>query len=259
MQINLLIYILLLSFILLINSIPTFEITEVSHTDVRCDYDEGYFQFKIEGKGTGFTNDINITLPLKSPCPAACTVNSKEMFCTMDALVNNLEGDKKVIVNEEEPIFSNLKISNWAEYFIEERRTLNSATNCWGNKDKIIPVDDEENLYAVYKAENFEILGCFRNKNNFSFQITQIKDEKAILKDEPKEDIYFELNFQTPADEKAICVIPKNKNIVRCAMDYGGELLVGKDAYGHLKLDDKKYKILIRGLLILQTKVDECD
>ena len=47
-------------------------------------------------------------------------------------------------------------------------------------------------------------------------------------------------------------------NKVRCSMDYGGEILIGKDAYGSLELDDKKYKILFRGLLILQTKVDEC-
>ena len=257
MYINAIIYISLLSFISLINSLPTFEITGVSYTDVRCDYDEGYFQFKILGKGTGITDKINITLPLVSPCDAACQVSSEEMFCTMDAYVNDLKGDKKVKVNGTEPTIKNLKISNWAEYFIPERWTLNDATNCWGDNKKIIP-DDKEHIYAVFSGKNLEILGCFRDKNNFGFQIEKVEDENTILKGDLKEDIYFELTFESPKDEKAICVIPKKMNKVRCAMDYGGEILIGKDAYGSLELDDKKYKILFRGLLILQTKVDEC-
>lgn len=261
MQINLLIYISLLSFISLINSIPTFEIKGISHPDSRCDYIKGYFQFKLLGKGTGITNEISITLPLKSPCDAACVVNSEEIFCVMDAFVYDLRGNKKVIVNENEPIFNNLKISNWAEYFIPERRTINDATNCWGNEDEIIPDPDDKKtqIYAVYEAKNLEILGCFRDKNNFSFQITMVEDEKAILKGDITEDIYFELSFQSPDDKIANCVIPKRKNIVRCAMDYGGKILIGRDAYGNFKLDDKKYQILFRGLLIPETKVDECN
>lgn len=90
-----LIYISLLSSISLINSIPTFEITGISYTDIRCDYDKGYFQFKILGKGTGITDEIRITLPLKSPCDSVCMVNSEEMFCTLDAYVNDLRGEKK--------------------------------------------------------------------------------------------------------------------------------------------------------------------
>ena len=253
---DVIIYISLLSILSLINSFPTFEITGISHTDSRCDYIKGYFQFKILGKGTGITDKIEITLPLKSPCYAACIVNSEEMFCTMDAFVNNLKGDKKVIVDENEPTFNNLKISNWAEYFIQERRTINDATNCWGDEDKIVP---DEDIYVVYETKNLEILGCFRNKNNFSFHITKVEDEKAILQGDLKEDIYFELTFESPNDEKVTCVIPKDKNIARCAMDYGGKITLGKDSYGSLKLDDKKYKILFRGLLIPENTVDECD
>ena len=178
------------------------------------------------------------------------------MFCTMDAYVNDLKGDKKVIVNENEPTFNNLKISNWAEFFIHERRTINDATNCWGDEDQIVP---DEHIYVVYETKNLEILGCFRDKNNFSFHINKKEDEKAILKGELKEDIYFELSFKSPDDEKAICVILKDKNIVRCAMDYGGKITLGNDFYGSFKLDDTKYKILFRGLLIPQTTIDECD
>ena len=258
------IFISLLSILSLLNSLPTFEITEVSYTDVRCDYIKGYYQIKILGKGTGISDEVNITLPLESPCDAACRVNSKEMFCTMDAYAHDLSGDKKVRVHEEEPTFNNLKISNWAEYFIPERRTLNSATNCWGDEDRIIDDDNddkddkEEQIYAVFESTNLEVLGCFRNKNNFSFQITLIKDEKAILKGDPKEDIYFELPFDSPKDEKAICVIPKNINKVRCSMDYGGKIILGRDVFASLELDDKKYKILFRALLISSIDVDEC-
>ena len=48
---DVIIYISLLSILSLINSIPTFEITGISHTDSRCDYIKGYFQMKILGKG----------------------------------------------------------------------------------------------------------------------------------------------------------------------------------------------------------------
>ena len=260
---DVIIYILLLSILSLIYTIPTFEITEISHTEVRCDYIKGYFQFKILGKGTGITDVINTTLPLESPCDAACQVNSEEMFCTMDAFAHDLKGDKKVIVKENMPTFNNLKISNWAEYFVPERRVLNSATNCWGDGDEITEDDkdkdkEEQHIYAIYESTNLEILGCFRDKNSFSFQINMIKDEKAILDGDPKEDIYFELPFESPKDEKAICVIPKNINKVRCAMDYGGKIKLGNDVFANLELDKKKYKILFRGLLIPTTEVDEC-
>ena len=181
---DVIIYISLLSILSLIYSIPTFEITEVSHTEVRCDYIKGYFQFKILGKGTGITDVINITLPLESPCDAACQVNSEEMFCVMDAYAHDLSGDKKVIVKENEPTFNNLKISNWAEYFVPERRVLNSATNCWGDEYRIIEDDtdkEEQQIYAIYESTNLEVLGCFRDKNSFSFQIKIIKDEKTLL------------------------------------------------------------------------------
>jgi hypothetical protein len=258
MHMDIIIYISLLSILSLINSLPTFEITGISHTDSRCDYIKGYFQIKILGKGSGITEKTEITLPLKSPCDAACVVNSEEMFCTMDAYVNDLTGNKKVIVNENEPTFNNLKISNWAEYFIPERRTINDATNCWGDEDQIVPDNKDEHIYVVYETRDLEILGCFRDKNNFSFHITKVKDEKAILQGDLKEDIYFEFTFESPDDEKANCVIPKDENIARCTMDYGGKITLGDDFYGNLELKDKKYKILFRGLLIPPTTVDEC-
>ena len=153
MHTDTIIYISLLSILSLLNSLPTFEITEVSHTDVRCDYIKGYFQFKILGKGTGITDKIIITFPLESPCDALCEVNSEEMFCMMDSYAHDLSGDKKVIVYEKEPTFNNLKISNWAEYFIPERRILNSATNCWTDIGPIpiIPDNKTELIYAIYE------------------------------------------------------------------------------------------------------------
>ena len=41
-------------------------------------------------------------------------------------------------------------------------------------------------------------------------------------------------------------------------MDYGGKIKLGNDVFANLELDKKKYKILLRGLLILTTEVDEC-
>ena len=45
---------------------------------------------------------------------------------------------------------------------------------------------------------------------------------------------------------------------VRCAIAYGGEIEVGIEASDTVKLNGKNLKIVIRGLLILTTIVDEC-
>ena len=112
----------------------------------------------------------------------------------------------------------------------------------------------EELIFTAYDDKNIEILRCFRNKNNFSFQLTLIKDEKNTVEDSLSEDIYFEINFEKPKNEKSLCVIPK-KNIngvytVRCAIAYGGEIEVGIEASDTVKLNGKNLKIVIRGLLI---------
>ena len=266
MKINFLIYILYLSLISLIASdnLPIFEISEVYHEGTRCDNENGFFVFIILGKGTGIDDEIRITLPLKSPenCKAVCMVSSEKMNCTMDAYLYDLEGEKILEVFEEEPIFDNLKISNWVEYFIDVRRILNHATNCKAVERKIEPDKDEEHIFAAYDAKNIEILGCFRNKNNFSFQLTRVKDEGVDTPDSLTQDIYFEINFEKPANDKALCVIPK-KSIddvytVRCALEYGGEIEIGKEVSGVVNLQGKKLKIVFRGLLIPPTIVDEC-
>ena len=239
--------------------IPTFEITEVYHQGTRCDDEEGFFYFVINGKGKGIEGEIRINLPLKSPenCSAACTVNSEEMICTMDAYIYDLEGEKILEVKPDEPIFDNLKITNWVEYFIPERRILNHATNC---KRVERPVPDPE-IFAAFEAKNLEILGCFGNKNNSSFKLTKEKEDTSIMKDSLDQDIYFEIVFEKPSKDKALCVIPKNfKDVytVRCAIEFGGEITVGHEAVGTFNMEDKNLKILIRGLLIPPTIVDEC-
>lgn len=252
------IYFYLLSNILC--ELPTFEIKQVHHESTRCDRQNGYFQFVIEGEGKGIEDTIRITLPLKSPpsCNAVCQVSSTEMFCTMDAKMYDLSGNKILEVFEEEPNLGNLKISNWEQYFIFERRILNHATNCDSSERKVEP----ELIFAAYDNKNIEVLGCFRNKNNFSFQLTKLKDEKTILQDDIEQDIYFEIFFEKPEKEKALCIIPEinDKGVykVRCAMKYSGEIEVGKEATGTSKIKENNYKITLRGLLIPPTIVDEC-
>lgn len=235
--------------------LPTFEITEVYHQGTRCDDKEGLFYFVISGKGKGIEGEIRINLPLKSPeeCYAACKVNSEEMTCTMDAYIYDLEGEKILEVYEDEPKFDNLKITNWVEYFIPERRILNHATNC-----KSV---ERDRIFAAFEAKNLEILGCFGNKNNFSFKLTKAKEDKSIMQDSLDQDIYFDIVFEQPSKDKALCVIPKNfKDVytVRCAIEFGGEITVGNEAVGMFNLEGKNLKIIIRGLLIPPTIVDEC-
>ena len=252
------VYIFLAFISLIICEIPTFEITEVFHQDTRCDDKNGYFIFVINGKGTCIKDEIRITLPLKSPesCKAVCMVNSEKMTCIIDALIYDLEGEKLLEVFEEEPQFDNLKISNWKEYFIPERRILNHATNCKNERES-------EQIFAVYEAKKLEILGCFRNKNNFSFQLTKVKDENNYMQDSLEQEIYFEISFEKPSNNKAFCVMPKNSidevYTIKCSIEYGGEIEIGKKASGEVDLDGKKFKVILRGLLIPPTIVDECN
>ena len=251
------IYFIIVTYIIC-NELPTFEITSIYHEQTRCDQEKGLFQFVILGKGNNIKDNIRITLSLKLPedCKADCEVSSSEMFCTMDALAYDLSGEKRLEVFTEEPIFDNLKMINWSDYFSKVNPILNDATNCKSNERP-----PEELIFAAYD-KNIEILGCFRNKNNFSFQLTLIKDEKNTIEDSLNEDIYFEINFEKPKIEKSLCVIPKN-NIngvytIRCAIEYGGEIEVGIETSSTVKLNGKNLKIVIRGLLIQPTIVDEC-
>ena len=132
------IYIFYLSFLSLIScGSPTFEIQEVIHSLTRCDRTAGYFQFLIKGKGKNIEEPIRIILPLKSPASskALCMVSSIDMFCTLDIVLYDITNPmEKIIVYEEEPIFDNLKIINWVDYFTLERRTINDAMNCKHNE-----------------------------------------------------------------------------------------------------------------------------
>ena len=251
------IYFIIVTYIIC-NELPTFEITSIYHEQTRCDQEKGLFQFVILGKGNNIKDNIRITLSLKLPedCKADCEVSSSEMFCTMDALAYDLSGEKRLEVFTEEPIFDNLKMINWSDYFSKVNPILNDATNCKSNERP-----PEELIFAAYD-KNIEILGCFRNKNNFSFQLTKVKDDNTIMKDPLEKDIYFDILFEKPENEKALCVIPKNGIgdvfTVRCALEYGGEIEIGKEASGTVILDNKKLKIVFRGLLIPPTVVDEC-
>ena len=112
------------------DELPTFEITSIYHEKTRCDKENGSFQFVILGKGNNIKDNIRITLSLKLPkdCKAVCDVSSSEMFCTMDALIYDLSGEKRLEVYIEEPIFDNLKMINWSDYFSKENPILNDAT-----------------------------------------------------------------------------------------------------------------------------------
>ena len=262
---NSIIYIIYLCLLLkILCDLPTFEIEIVHHESTRCDKEKGYFQFIINGKGKGIAETIRITLPLKSPSSsnAVCEVSSTEMFCTIDAMMYDLSGAQILEFLEKEPNLENLKIPNWETFFSHDNRIVNHATNCQYIQRKVEP-NEEEHIFAATESNNIEILGCFRKKNNFSLQLTKIKGRKpSILKDDPATHIYFEISFEIPKREKALCVIPEkdNKGIykVNCSMKYGGEIEVGKEASAKVIIKDKKYKIVIRGLLIPPTIIDEC-
>ena len=266
MKIGLIAIIIFLSFINLIkNDLPTFRVKGVNNTETLCYNDKGYFQFVILGEGTGISEEIRVILPLESPeeCKAVCMVNSKKIFCKMDALIYDLTGQKKLKVFEETPEFDNLILLDWNKTFSSDHSTLNDATNCDPKERKIDPgEEDEEHIFAASDTKSINIVGCFGKKNNFNFQLTKIKDEKRGSDESFEQDIYFEISLKKPEGKKALCVMPKNNNndiyTFRCAIDYGGEIEIGEETSGIAKLEDKKIKIVIRGLLISPTIVDEC-
>ena len=45
---------------------------------------------------------------------------------------------------------------------------------------------------------------------------------------------------------------------VKCSMEYGGEIDIGAEANGIAYIGEKKVKIVIRGILIPPTVVDQC-
>lgn len=254
----------------IICELPEFKVTGVYDMASMCVHEKGFYQFVILGQGSGITEPIRITLPLKDPetSKAVCFVYESSMNCTLDALMYDLRGETKLTVFEETPEFDNLKIVGWNETFTSDHIRINDATNCEPSERQIDPTkEDEEHIFAAFDAKNIEILGCFRNKNNFSFKLTKIKNEKkeieTLSEDSYDKDIYFEIKLKKPENINALCVIPKNnKNnvyTVRCAIEYGGEIEIGDETSGNALLGEKKVKIVLRGLLIPPTIVDECE
>jgi hypothetical protein len=130
----LILFIFYLSFISLIScGSPTFEIQEINHISTRCDLIAGYFQFSFKGKGKNIEDPIRINLPLESPksSEAICIISSTNMSCSIDVFLYDRTYPSQIVaVYEEEPIFDNLKIKNWADFFVPEKRVINHAMDC---------------------------------------------------------------------------------------------------------------------------------
>ena len=77
-----------------------------------------------------------------------------------------------------------------------------------------------------------------------------------------EKDLNFEIFFEKPKDEKITCLISKNINYglysVKCSMKYGGEIEVGAESNSIAYIGEKKVKIVIRGILIPPTVIDQC-
>ena len=255
-------YIIILFIISFINCEITFTISGVEDMQTMCDRIKGFFQFVIKGQASGISGQTKIIFPLKNPetCKAAeCIVDSAKMFCTMDANKYDLSGAKKVEVYEDEPKIDNFKFTNYAEYFKVENRIINDATNCKAEGNQGPGDDDKEQIFAIFNIKNIQVLGCFRNKNNFYSQLDIIKDDRSILKDTLNQDIYFKLPLEKPKNENAFCVIPKkNINIVRCAIGYGGVIEVGKEFNSTVNIEGKDYPIIFKSSSIQPINIDEC-
>ena len=225
---NFILFIFYLSFIsLILCGSPTFEILEVNHVSTRCDLIAGYFQFLYKGKGKNIEDTIRINLPLKSPksSEAVCIVNTTDMFCSLDVfLYDNPNPSQIVAVNEEEPIFDNLKIKNWADFFVPEKRVINHAMDC-KPKERILDPEESDELYIFGALDkNIDILGCSENKNIFIFKMILIKAKNQDSEISLEEDLNLEMYFEKPKDEKITCFIPKNDNndfyTVKCSITF---------------------------------------
>ena len=209
----LILFIFYLSFISLIScGSPTFEIQEVNHISTRCDLVAGYFEFSFKGKGKNIEDPIRINLPLKSPksSEAVCMVSSTDMFCSIDVfLYDSANPSQTVAVYEEEPIFDNLKIKNWADFFTPEKRVINHAMNCIPEERLLDPEEGDELYIFGALDKNIDMLGCKENNNTFMFQMILIKAKNQDSEISLEEDLNFEIYFKKPKDEKNTCFIPK--------------------------------------------------
>ena len=190
-------------------------------------------------------------------------ISSTDMFCSIDVFLYDSPNPSQIVeVYEEEPIFDNLKIINWADFFVPEQRVINHAMDC-KPKEKILDPKEGDELYIFGALDkNIDMLGCSENKNIFIFKMILIKAKNQDSEISLEEDLNLEIYFEKPKDEKITCFIPKNDNndfyTVKCSMEYGGEIKVGSEANGIAYIGEKKAKIVFRGILIPPTVIDQC-
>lgn len=118
-------------------------------------------------------------------------------------------------------------------------------------------------IFGALDNKNIDISGCLNGKNNFNLQMSLIKHNKNFSEIYLEEDLKFEIIFEKPKDEKITCLIPKNGNYdlytIKCYMDYAGKVEIGVEANGIGYIGEKKIKIVLRGILIPPTVINQCN
>ena len=240
---------------------PSFEIKKVIHEKSRCIYENSLYTFTFSGTATNITSPIKLYLHLLQPenyiaiCvidpPSSSEDSTTTMDCTLDSLMYDLSGQKKVVVPLEEPIYDFIELKNWNKTFGIDTQVINSATNCDpGNFDGFV--------FAAFDIKNINVLGCFRKKINFSFEVKKLRS----IKDLKDENLFFNILFENPQNEKAKCVVSLKNNgkyVVNCELENSTLLEIG-DVKGEIIGNDKlNGKIIwIRGGLKPFINLDSC-
>lgn len=236
-----------------ISSAPTFTITGVDHVKTHCDYVTIMFHFTIMGQTSGIDSPISIIFTLAEPTyPIPCTIDPKggdgyaTMTCDMDGLVYDL-GNQRLVLTPQAPKIEGVEFLGWTDVFKPENLVINDNTNCKG--------DVSYDYAFATLSSNINKVGCFREKNNFSFEVKKLR---SYDNDDPV--IFFNMNFTRPDDEIAYCAMPFDGTdtfTVNCAIDYSGEIEIGNVHNTYQTKDGKDKVIFIRGENTA-TKLDEC-
>ena len=244
-----------------LSSKPSFEITGVVDERSRCIKEKSIFTFTFSGVAINITSRIKLNLNLLEPKNyiATCVIDPPDsednityMNCVLDSLMYDLSGQKKVVVPLEEPTYDFIELKNWNKTFRSDTQCINSATNC-----KADNVDFY--VFAAYDVKNINVLGCFRNKNNFSFEVKKVRSDK---KNTTIENLFFTVKFEKPEDEKAKCVISLKNNekyMINCELEKNTLLEIGEVKGDIIGNDELEYKnIMIKGGLKPLANLDSC-
>lgn len=247
------IFLLLITQFLCNNFQPVFEVIERENMKSQCDFETYIYHFSLRGKATGIITPLKFMLPIKNPNTSVlCEIKPPRGFngetsleCVIDGNVHTIDD---VEIKEEPPEIPEVKFSRWVNPKNNEH-VISNGVHCTGK--------NKYNYILLALSNNFTFVGCFRDKNNFSFDVVEDRGDF-----ENGQTVFFNMNFMMPDKEMAYCALPyvkgKEKLTVNCAIDYSGEIKIGDSHHSIITKSGDKKELLILGEFSGPFNFDKC-